>query len=118
MKRPDRRPTYQTYPDGWGTSWRTEARKLVEVRQACVHYAETAVGERRYWDAKNNKVELTKAVLVPYEAAVEQGDIFYIGEEQYLVEQKDRRDTLPTSWLLSLSRPPIAYKMKVVGSNG
>ena len=43
MKRPDRRPTYQTYPDGWGTSWRTEARKLVEVRQAC------ADGKTLFW---------------------------------------------------------------------
>ena len=109
MKRPDKRPDYQTYPDGWGTSYQTEGRKLASIRQEVIHYAETAVGERRYWDAKNNKTEITRAILVPYDSAVERGDIFLIGETQYLVEQKDRRDTLPVSWILSLSRPAILY---------
>lgn len=101
---------YQTFCDGWGTSYRTEARKIVQLRQEVIHFSESTVGERRYWDAKNNKVELKMAVLVPYDSAVEQGDIFLIDGQQYLVEQKDRKDTAPVSWLLSLSVPPIAYR--------
>ena len=109
---------FQTYQDGWGTSWETKGRKMLQVRQQVIHFSESAVGERRYWDAQVAGREIKRALLVPEASRVEQGDIFEISGEQFLVEQKDRRDTAPVSWLLSLSKPPVLYNKAVEGGEG
>lgn len=101
---------YQTYPDGWGTSYEVTDRRIITVRQQVIHFAEATVGERRYWDAQVAGTTVSKAVLVPYDSQVERGDVFVIGETQYNVVQKDRRDTFPVSWLLSLEDNPVKYK--------
>ena len=102
---------YQTYTDGWGTVWKVKDRRLVEIRQAVLHFQEQTVGERRYWDAYVAGTQVTRAVRVPYEANVEQGDIFVIGGKQYEVVQKDLKDDrLPASWLLSLASVLIEYR--------
>lgn len=104
---------YQTFTDGWGTCWETVDRRLAAVRQQVVHFQEQAVGERRYWDAYVAGTEISRAVRVPYGSAVEQGDVFVIGGQQYEVVQKDLKDDrLPTSWLLSLASAPIEYREK------
>lgn len=101
----------QTYSDGWGTSWKTVDRRLVSVRQEVIHFQDQTVGERRYWDAYVAGTEITRAVKVPYESAVDRGDIFIIDEKQYEVVQKDLKDDkLPASWLLSLAASPIIYR--------
>lgn len=102
---------YQTYSDGWGTSWKTVDRRLVSVRQAVIHFQEQTVGERRYWDAYVAGTEIKRAVKVPYDSLVERGDVFIIEEKQYEVVQKDLKDDkLPVSWLLSLAASPIIYR--------
>lgn len=102
---------YQTYPDGWGTVWETVDRKLSKVRQKIVHFEEQTVGERRYWDAYVAGTEIVRAVKVPYDTAVEQGDILMVCDKQYEVVQKDLKDDrMPPSWLLSLSAIPIEYR--------
>ena len=104
---------YQTFTDGWGTCWETVDRRLAAVRQQVVHFQEQAVGERRYWDAYVAGTEISRAVRVPYGSAVEQGDVFVIGGQQYEVVQKDLKDDrLPASWLLSLASAPIEYREK------
>ena len=104
---------HQTYQDGWGTSWITSDRKLVSIRQKIIHFQEQTVGERRFWDAYVTGTEIKRAVKVPYESAVEQGDVFVINGKQYVVVQKDLKDDkLPVSWLLSLSANPIEYRRK------
>lgn len=101
----------QTYSDGWGTSWKTVDRRLVSVRQKVIHFQEQTVGERRYWDAYVAGTEITRAVKVPYESAVDRGDIFIIDGKQYEVVQKDLKDDkLPASWMLSLAASPIIYR--------
>lgn len=100
---------YLSFSDGWGTSWKVVDRRLAEKKQEVIHFRETTVGERRYWDAQVAGTQITRAVLVPYHAAVEEGDVFVIGSEQYEVAQKDRKDTLPTSWLLSLKKAVIQF---------
>ncbi len=108
-----RKSNYQTYADGWGTAWETDERKLVRIRQEVIHYHEQTVGERRYWDAAVAGTQINRAVRVPYESDVEQGDIFIIEGKQYKVVQKDLKDDKqPVSWLLSLSLSVIAYKEK------
>ncbi len=102
---------YQTYTDGWGTSWETADRKLISVRQQTIHFQEQTVGERRYWDAYVAGTQIIRAVKVPYESKVEQGDIFIIEGNQYEVVQKDLKDDKrPLSWLLSLASTVIEYK--------
>ncbi len=102
---------YQTYTDGWGTSWETADRKLISVRQQTIHFQEQTVGERRYWDAYVAGTQIIRAVKVPYESKVEQGDIFIIKGNQYEVVQKDLKDDKrPLSWLLSLASTVIEYK--------
>lgn len=100
---------YLTFSDGWGASWKVVDRRLTECRQAVIHFRETTVGERRFWDAQVAGTQISRAVLVPYHAAVDEGDVFLIAGEQYVVAQKDRKDTLPTSWLLSLKKAVIQY---------
>lgn len=108
-----RKSNYQTYADGWGTAWETDERKLVSIRQKVIHFHEQTVGERRYWDAAVAGIQINRAVRVPYESEVEQGDIFIIQGKQYKVVQKDLKDDKrPVSWLLSLSLSVIEYKEK------
>lgn len=103
----------QTYQDGWGTAWKTVDRRLEKIRQQVIHFQEQTVGERRHWDAYIAGVVIKRAVKVPYDSQVEQGDIFIIEGKQYEVVQKDLKDDkLPPSWLLSLSASPIEYREK------
>lgn len=103
--------SYQTYQDGWGTSYETIDRRLVSVRQQVIHFQEQTVGERRYWDAYVAGTQICRAVKVPYDSAVEQGDVFVIEGKQYEVVQKDiKDDKLPPSWLLSLASAQIEYR--------
>lgn len=106
-----RKGGYQTYPDGWATVWKTRDRRLVEIRQNVMHFQEQTVGEKRYWDAYVAGTQITRAVRVPYESAVERGDVLVIGGEQYEVVQKDLKDDrMPVSWLLSLASAVIEYR--------
>lgn len=108
-----RKSDYQTYTDGWGSAWETEERKLVEIKQETIHFQEQTVGERRYWDAYVAGTQINRAVKVPFESKVEQGDVFIIEGKQYEVTQKDLKDDkLPASWLLSLASVAIKYKEK------
>ncbi|MGE9943063.1 phage head closure protein [Bariatricus sp. SGI.161] len=102
---------HQTYQDGWGTAWKTVDRKLVSVRQQTIHFQEQTVGERRYWDAYVAGTVINRAVKVPYNSKIEQGDIFIIEGKQYEVVQKDLKDDrLPPSWMLSLKSAQIGYR--------
>lgn len=106
-----RKSAYQTFQDGWGTAWETVG--LVSVRQQVIHFQEQTVGQRRYWNAYVAGTVINRAVKVPYESKVEQGDIFVIEGKQYEVVQKDLKDDkLPRSWLLSLASAPIEYREK------
>ena len=106
-----KKSTYQTFTDGWGESWITEDRRLVEKRQAIIHFEEASVGERRFWDAFVAGVSVHRAIRVPLESNVEQGDIFIIQGKQYEVAQKDlKTDRMPASWLLSLQSAEIRYR--------
>lgn len=108
-----RKSNYQTYTDGWGTAWETSDRKLERIRQQIVHFQEQTVGERRYWNAAVAGTQINRAVRVPYESDVEQGDIFIIEGKQYKVVQKDLKDDKqPVSWLLSLSLSMVEFKEK------
>lgn len=105
-----RKSNYQTFADGWGTSWKTEDRRLKEIRQEVIHFDKATVGERRFWDAMAEGTQIDKAVKVPAGSAVERGDIFVIDGEQYEVVQKQfKDDILPESWLLSLQSAPFEY---------
>lgn len=111
-----RKSNYQTYTDGWGSAWKTVDRRLAELRQETIHFQEQTVGERRYWDAYVAGTQIKRAVKVPFESKVEQGDVFIIEGKQYEVVQKDLKDDkLPASWLLSLASVLIEYKER---SNG
>lgn len=101
---------YLRYQDGIGTAWKTLDRRLIEVRQKDIHFREETVGERRYWDAQVAGTSIEKAISVSQDAAVEQGDVFAIEGVQYEVVQKDRKDTQPVSWLLSLKKAVVEYK--------
>lgn len=102
---------YQTFTDGYGESWEVEDRRLKRRKQDIIHYAEATVGERRFWDAFVAGVSIQRAVRVPYESDVQQGDLFIIQGKQYEVVQKDlRTDRMPPSWLLSLQSSEIIYR--------
>ncbi len=106
-----RKSKYQTFTDGWGSSWEVEDRRLQHVKQEIIHFAEATVGERRFWDALVSGVCIRRAVRVPYESDVEQGDLFIIEGKQYEVVQKDlKTDLMPASWLLSLQSAEIVYR--------
>ena len=106
-----RKGGYQTYTDGWGSSWKTQDRRLIEIRQEVVHFQEQTVGEKRYWEAYVTGIQINRAVRVPLDSEVEQGDIFVIEGKQYEVAQKDLKDNrIPASWLLSLSSAAIEYR--------
>ena len=105
-----RKSNYQTFADGWGTSWKTEDRRLIAVRQDVIHFKTQTVGATRFWQAMTEGTKISRAVLVPEASAVEQGDIFIIEGVQYEVVQKQYKDDrLPASWLLSLSETPFEY---------
>lgn len=100
---------YLTFTDGWATSWIVRDRKLQRVRQQFIHFHEATVGERRFWDAQVAGVEIVRAVHVPELTQVERGDVLIIDGVQYEVAQKDRKDTKPVSWLLSLKKAVVKY---------
>ena len=100
---------YLTFSDGWGTSYAVQDRKIGAAKQDVIHFREATVGERRFWDAYISGTELEMAILVPYESAVDRGDLFVIAGDQYEVVQKDRKDTKPVSWLLSLKKAVVRY---------
>lgn len=105
-----RKSEYQTYQDGWGTSWKTEDRRLVSVRQEVIHFQTASVGATRFWNAMTEGTKIERAVLVPEQSAVEQGDVFVIEGQQYEVVQKQYKDDkYPASWLLSLASAPFEY---------
>lgn len=112
MKRIYKSSQYQTFIDGHGSVWEVVDRRIVAVKQDVVHFAEATVGERRFWDAYVEGTEITRAIKVPYPTNVERGDVFVIENDQYMVVQKDLKDTLPTSWLLSLQKSPIDYNRR------
>ena len=101
---------YMTFQDGAGSSCKVVDRRITEVRQGIIHFREETVGERRFWDAQVAGTVVERAVSVPYESKVDRGDIFLIEDQQYEVAQKDRKDTMPVSWLLSLKKPVVNYK--------
>jgi hypothetical protein len=109
-----RKSDFLTFSDGWGTSYDVIDRryKASEAKQAVIHFREKTVGERRYWDAYVNGIEITKVIAVPIASKVDYGDLFEIAGTQYVVAQKQTQDTQPQSWLLSLQTAPIEYKVK------
>lgn len=100
---------YLTFTDGWATSWVVRDRKLLRERQQVIHFREATVGERRFWDAQVAGVQIVRAVYVPELAQVMEGDVLIINGIQYEVAQKDRKDTKPVSWLLSLKKAVVKY---------
>lgn len=110
---------YQTYPDGIGAVYHVLEKKIISLKQDNVHFEETTVGERRFWDASVSDVRLDRAVLVPYDTNVNVDDLFVISGTQYEVKQKQRSDRkVPVSWLLSLSEAVIAYRIEEDEDNG
>ena len=102
---------FQTFSDGWGTSYGVITRRLTAPKQVFIHFQEAAVGERRFWDAQISGITIVRAVRVPIDSKVNQGDIFEIAGVQYEVAQKDRKDDRrPESWLLSLRSAAIDYR--------
>ena len=114
MLRPLKKSEFLTFSDGWGASYAVVDRryKANAPKQAVIHYHENTVGERRYWDAYVNGIEISKMVAVPHGSMVEFGDLFEIAGKQYIVAQKQYQDTHPVSWLLSLQSAPINYRTK------
>lgn len=98
-----------TFADGWASCWAVKDRRLDHEKQAVIHFHESTVGERRFWDAQVAGVEIIRAIYVPFGSNVSKGDILLIDGEQYEVAQKDRKDTAPTSWLLSLQKAMVLY---------
>ncbi len=109
-----RKAEFVTFCDGWGTSYEIIDRRYRagQPRQEVIHFREKTVGERRYWDAYVNGIEITRIIAVPEATRVEFGDLFVIEGVQYVVAQKQRQDTQPASWLLSLQSAPIEYLEK------
>ena len=102
---------FLTFNSGLASSYAVTDRKVGELKQENIHYAQGSVGERRYWDAFVSGVEIVSAIRVPIGTKVEQGDLLVIEGKQYIVVQKDYKDDkLPSSWLLSLKASPIVYK--------
>lgn len=102
---------YQTFNDGWGTSFGILNRRLTAPKQVYIHFQEASVGERRFWDAQISGTTVVRAVRVPIDSKVSQGDVFEIDGVQYEVAQKDRKtDRRPESWLLSLRSASIEYR--------
>ena len=114
MLRPHKKSEFLTFSDGWGASYAVVDRryKASTPKQAVIHYHENTVGERRYWDAYVNGIEISMAVAVPCGSLIEFGDLFEIEGKQYIVAQKQYQDTQPASWLLSLQSAPINYRTK------
>lgn len=99
------------FNDGLADCYEVTDRKIVGEKQIGIHFNRATVGERRFWDAMVQGVEITRAIKVPEGTNVERGDLLIIDGKQFLVVQKDYRDEkLPVSWLLSLTSSPIVYK--------
>lgn len=108
--------TYQTYQDGWGTVYKVTDRKIQYIKQRVVHYSDSVVGEKRFWDAKVLGVAIDRAVLVPLQTDVSVDDLLSIDGTQYVVKQKQLSDKkVPASWLLSLSESKIVYRSDLDG---
>lgn len=105
---------FLSFADGVAEVWDVKDRFLIKQKEACVHFSRSTVGERRFWDAYTSGIIVNTTVYVPLGTDVEYGDVMVIGGKQYQVAQKDRKDTLPESWLLSLQASPIEYRKKVV----
>lgn len=106
----------QTYTDGWGTSWKVQDRRLSEVKQQIIHYADYAVGMYRFWEAMIAGTQLKRAILVPERTDITEGDIFVDSDgTQYEVKQVDRKDTRPVSLLVSLASAQVAYRRRKDG---
>lgn len=102
---------FQTYTDGWGTSWIVSDRRMKEVRQQIIHYDEYSVGLIRFWKAFVEDVQVKKAILVPESAKIIQGDLFVDHDgTQYEVVQVDRKDTRPVSKLVTLASAAVNYR--------
>ena len=101
----------QTYTDGWGTSWEVSDRRLKKERQKIIHYANYTVGMYRYWEAMIAGTQIKRAILVPEQTKITEGDIFVDSDgTQFEVKQVDRKDTRPVSLLVSLASAQVAYK--------
>ncbi len=110
MATPRVKSEYLTFTDGWATSWVVRDRKLQRVRQQIIHFHESTVGERRFWDAQVAGVQIVRAVRVPELTQVMEGDVLIIEGVQYEGAQKDRKtDKKPVSWLLSLRKTVVKY---------
>ena len=53
---------YQTFNDGWGTSFGILNRRLTAPKQVYIHFQEASVGERRFWDAQISGITVVRAV--------------------------------------------------------
>jgi hypothetical protein len=101
----------QTYTDGWGTSWEVSDRRLKKERQKIIHYANYTVGMYRYWEAMIAGTQIKRAILVPEQTKITEGDIFVDSDgTQFEVRQVDRKDTRPVSLLVSMASAQVAYK--------
>jgi hypothetical protein len=101
----------QTYTDGWGTSWEVSDRRLKQERQKIIHYANYTVGMYRYWEAMIAGTQIKRAILVPEQTKITEGDIFVDSDgTQFEVKQVDRKDTRPVSLLVSMASAQVAYK--------
>jgi hypothetical protein len=101
----------QTYTDGWGTSWEVSDRRLKKERQKIIHYANYTVGMYRYWEAMIAGTQIKRAILVPEQTKITEGDIFVDSDgTQFEVKQVDRKDTRPVSLLVSMASAQVAYK--------
>lgn len=101
----------QTYTDGWGTSWTVSDRRMTAVKQEVIHYADFTVGMYRYWEAMIAGTQIKRAILVPEETQITEGDLFVDSDgTQYEVKQADRKDTRPVSLLVSLASAQVAYR--------
>lgn len=101
----------QTYTDGWGTSWEVSDRRLKKERQKIIHYANYTVGMYRYWEAMIAGTQIKRAILVPEQTKITEGDIFVDSDgTQFEVRQVDRKDTRPVSLIVSLASAQVAYK--------
>lgn len=105
-----KKSAYKTFPDGTASVYKVIDRKLTELKAENIHFCEETVGERRFWDAKVSGTTIERTISIPEAVPAERGDILLILGQQYEIVQKDRKTTLPASWLLSLRKPVIEFK--------
>jgi hypothetical protein len=99
------------FNDGDCDVYKVIDRRVDEKKETGCGFSEQSVGERRHWDAYVAGVLIVRTIRVRKETNVDFGDLVVIGDEQYIVVQKDLKDDrMPESWLLSLQKSPIEYK--------